>query len=82
MISRLSGSNPLHPLRDTLAAILPLFPRRIQLTIPFGLNLLLMSGKHVFRRDVADVAVQTNGVVMLDVTLNQTQIQVGSYYYE
>jgi hypothetical protein len=39
-----------------LAAILPLFLRRVQLTIPLGLNLLLMSGEHVLRRDVADGA--------------------------
>src|SRR6202171_1819212 len=47
------GSNPFHPSRGPLAAILPLFPRRFQLPIPLGLNLLLMSDKHVFRRDVA-----------------------------
>ena len=40
--------------------------------IPLGLNLLLMPGEHVLRRDVADGAVQTNVVVMLYVTLNQT----------
>jgi hypothetical protein len=34
-------------LRDPLAAILPLLPRRFQLPIPLGLNLLLMPGKHV-----------------------------------
>ena len=57
--------------RGPLAAILPLFPRRLQLPIPVGLNLLLMTGEHVLWRDVADRAVQTNVVVMLYVTLNQ-----------
>jgi hypothetical protein len=32
--------------RCPLAAILPLLPRRIQLPIPLGLNLLLMPGEH------------------------------------
>jgi len=30
-----------------------------------GLHLLLMAGEHVLRRDVADGAVQTDGVVMV-----------------
>jgi hypothetical protein len=34
--------NPFHLSRGLLAAILPLFPRRLQLPIPLGLNLLLM----------------------------------------
>ncbi len=58
--------------RGRLAAILLLFPRRLQLPIPLGLDLLLMPGEHVLRRDVADGAVQTGVVVMLYVTLNQT----------
>jgi hypothetical protein len=57
--------------RGPLAAILPLFPRRLQFPIPVGLNLLLMPGEHVLWRDVPDGAVQTNVVVMLYVTLNQ-----------
>jgi hypothetical protein len=69
---RQTGSNPFHPSRGPPAAILPVFPRRFQLSIPLGLNLLLMPGEHVLRRDVADGAVQTNVVVMLGVTLNQT----------
>jgi len=40
--------------------------------IPLGLNLLLIPGGHVLRCDVPDGAVQTNVVVMLHVTLNQT----------
>ena len=56
---RPTGSNPFHPSRGLLAAILPLFPRRVQLPIPLGLNLLLMPGEHVLWRDVADGAVQT-----------------------
>jgi hypothetical protein len=41
---RPTGSNPFHPLRRPLAAILPLFLRRVQLPIPLGLDLLLMPG--------------------------------------
>jgi hypothetical protein len=41
------------PSRGPVAAILPLFPRRHQLPIPLGLNLLLMPCEHVLRRDVA-----------------------------
>jgi hypothetical protein len=68
---RQTGINPFHPSRGPPGAILPLFPRS-QLSIPLDLNLLLMPGEHVLRRDVADGAVQTNVVVMLYVTLNQT----------
>jgi len=35
------------------------------------MNILLASGKHVLRRDVADGTVQANVVVVLDVTLHQ-----------
>jgi hypothetical protein len=54
----LSGSDPLYPFlglsetkllrpsRGPLAAILPLFPRRLQLPIPLGENLLLMPDEH------------------------------------
>jgi hypothetical protein len=38
--------NPFHPSGCPLAAILLLFPRRLQFPIPVGLNLLLMPGKH------------------------------------
>jgi hypothetical protein len=62
----------LHPPGGLLAAMLPLFPGRFQFPISLGLNLLLMSGEHVFWRDIADGAVQTLVVVMLDVTLDQT----------
>ena len=65
-------SNPFHPSRDPLAAILPPFPRCLQFPIPLGLNLALIPGEHVLRRDVPDGAVQPNVVVMLHVTLNQT----------
>jgi non-heme chloroperoxidase len=34
-----------------LATNLPPFPRRLQLPIPLGLNLPLISGEHVLRRD-------------------------------
>jgi hypothetical protein len=49
-----------------------LFPRRLQLPIPLGLNLLLMPGEQVLWRDVADGAIQMNVVVMLYVTVYQT----------
>src|SRR5215831_3561420 len=55
-----TGSNPFHPSRRPLAAILPLFLRRVQLPIPLGLNLLLMPGEHVLWSDVADGTVQAN----------------------
>jgi hypothetical protein len=69
---RPTASNSFHPSRGPLVAILPLFPRRLQFPIPLGLNLLLMPGEHVLRRDVTNGAVQTHVVVMLYVTLNQT----------
>jgi hypothetical protein len=69
---RPTGSNSFHPSRGPLAAILPLFPRRLQFPIPLGLNLLPMPGEHVIRRDVTNGAVQTHVVVMLYLTLNQT----------
>jgi hypothetical protein len=80
---RLSGSNPpyrssgcpetglLRSSRGPLVAILPLFPRRLQLPIPLGENLLLMPAEHVPWR-VSDGAVQTGVVVVVYVTLNQT----------
>src|SRR6516162_9936447 len=70
---RQTGSNPFHPSRGLLATNLPVFPRRLQLSVPLGLNLLLMPGEHVLRRDVSDGAVQTHVVVMLYVTLHQTK---------
>jgi hypothetical protein len=57
---RPTGSNPFHPSRCPLAAILPLFLRPVQLPIPLGLNLLLMPGEHVLWSDVADGTVQAN----------------------
>jgi hypothetical protein len=57
--------NPFHRSRGPLATNLPLFPRRLQLPIPLGLNLLLMPGEHVLRRGVSDGAVQSHIVVML-----------------
>src|SRR6202795_749632 len=69
---RPTGSNPFHPSRRPLAAILPLFLRRVQLPIPLGLNLLLVPGEHVLRRDVAGGTVQADVVVMLHVVLDQT----------
>jgi PAS domain S-box-containing protein len=39
----------------TFTAILPLFPRRLQLPVRLGENLLLMPAEHVPRRDVVGV---------------------------
>jgi hypothetical protein len=50
---RQSGSNPFHPSRGPLAAILQLFARRFKLPIPLRLNFLLMPREHVLWRDVA-----------------------------
>ena len=51
--------------------ILPLFPRCLQFPISLGLNLVLILGEHVLRRDVPDGPVQTNVVVMLHGALTQ-----------
>jgi hypothetical protein len=55
-----------------LATNLPLLPRRLQLPIPLGLDLLLMPGEHVLRRDTAGGSLQADVGVMLDETLHQT----------
>ena len=68
---RPTGSNPFHPSRRPLAAILPLFLRRVQLPIPSGMNRLLSSSEHVLWRDVANGAVQANVVVMLNVAVHE-----------
>src|SRR5713101_3252162 len=47
---RQPGSNPFHPSRDPLAAILPLFPRCLQFPIPLGLNLVLFPSEAGQRR--------------------------------
>jgi hypothetical protein len=47
--------------REVLAimpAILPRLLRRVQFPIPVGLNLLLLPGEHVLRRDVTDSVVK------------------------
>jgi hypothetical protein len=62
----------LHPSRGLPATNLPVFPRRLQLSVPLGVNLLLMPGKHVLRRDVSDGAVQTHVIAMLHVSSHQT----------
>jgi hypothetical protein len=61
---RPTGSNPFHRLGGPLAAILPLFPRRFQFPIPVGLNLLLMPGEHVLRRDGTAANLQSSAVVV------------------
>jgi hypothetical protein len=51
--------------RGPLAAIYPLFSRRLQLPIPPGENLPLMPVDHVHRRDASDGAVRTDIVVVV-----------------
>ena len=57
--------------RSLLPTNLPLLSRRLQLPVPLGVDLLLTPGEHVLRRDVANRAVQTDVVVMLDVAFHQ-----------
>ena len=54
-----------------LATNLPWLPRRLQLPIPVGVDLLLTPSEHALRRDVADHTVQ-GVVIMLDVALHHT----------
>ncbi len=54
--------------RGRLATNLPLLPRRLQLPIPVGVDLLLTPGEHVLRRDVADRTVQA--WVMPEIRMN------------
>ena len=68
----LLGSNPFHQSRGPVVSVLPPFSCRLQLPVPLGLNLVLMPGEHVLRRDVTDGAVQADVVVMLYLTPNQT----------
>ncbi|MGB6392124.1 MAG: hypothetical protein WBF14_07145, partial [Candidatus Acidiferrales bacterium] len=60
--SRPTGSNPFHPARGPLPAILPLFPRRFQLPIPLDLNPMPMPGEHVLWREVAVRAGLSEGI--------------------
>ena len=46
LVSRRPIGSPFHPSRGPLAAILLLFPRRLQFPIPVGVNLLLMPGEY------------------------------------
>ncbi len=57
-------------LRSLLPTNLPPFSRLLQLPIPLGMELLLTPGEHVLRRNVARGAVQSEVVVILDVTLH------------
>jgi hypothetical protein len=47
--------------------------RLLELAIACGVDLGLSAGEHILRRHLADGTVQTYGVVMLHVGLNQTQ---------
>ncbi len=52
---------------------LSLAARLFQLAIACGVNLGLSSGEHIVRRHIADGTVQTHGVVVIHVGLNQAQ---------
>ena len=47
MSGRPNGSNPFHPSRGPLAAVLPPFPRCLELPIPLCLNLVLMPAQPI-----------------------------------
>jgi len=70
LICGISESGPKALSRSLLPTNLPLLSRRLQLPVPLGVDLLLTPGDHVLRRDVANRAVQTDVVVMLDVALH------------
>jgi hypothetical protein len=55
-----------------VSATLPLLPGRFQLAVAFRVNLLLAPRQHVLRRDLAGGAVQSDVIVMVHVTLDQT----------
>jgi hypothetical protein len=59
-------------LSGLLAANLPLLPSRLQLPVPLSVDFLLPPSEHVFRRDVARGAVQTDVVVVVHVSAYQT----------
>jgi hypothetical protein len=44
---------------------LPLFSRLLQLSVSLGMDLLLTTGEHVLRRDVANGAIQADIVLQL-----------------
>src|ERR1700676_1878257 len=50
---------------------LPLAARVLQFAIACGVNLGLTSGEHIVRRHIANGTVQTHGVVVIHVGLNQ-----------
>jgi hypothetical protein len=55
-----------------VTANLPLLPRRLQLPVALRVDLLLPPRQHVFRRDIARGAVESDVVVAVHVTLHQT----------
>ena len=59
-----------------LATNLPLLSRRLQLSVPLRVDLLLSRGEHVPRRDVARGAVQADVVVVVHVSTAD-----GALYY-
>jgi len=81
-VCRPTGSNPFHQSRDPLAVILPLFPRRVQLPIPLGLNLLLMPGEHVLWRDVADGTVHNAHSIHHGIHQGRTKLVLGVLWSE
>ncbi len=59
-------------LSGLLATNLPLLPPRLQLPVALCVDLLLPPSQHVLRLDVARGTVQSDVVVVVDVTLHQT----------
>ena len=59
-------------LQGFLATNLSLLPCLLQLPVALRMNLLLPPSEHVIRRDVARGAVQTDVVVMLNLTFHQS----------
>lgn len=57
--------------RRFLSRELTLQPSRCQLPVAVGVNLLLASGQHILRRDIADGTVQSDAVVMLDMAVQE-----------
>ena len=51
---------------------LPTVTRFFELAIACRVNLSLSAGEHIVRRDIADGAMKTHGVVVIHVGLNQT----------
>jgi hypothetical protein len=61
--SEFTGNWPFRSSRSLLAMTLPLFSRLFQLPVSLGMDLLLTTGEHVLRRDIA------NGTIQADIVM-------------